>query len=66
MGNRVDIPYEETEPLRPRRLWAADIAEGSDAVQGRVPLMGNNDVVLYVARPTEEDEGYPYSWLPEN
>ncbi len=35
--NRVDIPYEEPGPLRPRHLWAADIAEGSDAVQGRVP-----------------------------
>lgn len=64
--NRIDIPYEEPGPLRPRHLCAADIPEGNDAIQGRVPLMGNKDVVLYVARPTEEDEGYPYSWLPEN
>jgi homogentisate 1,2-dioxygenase len=26
---------------------------GGDLVRGRVPLLGNNDVVLYLARPTE-------------
>ncbi len=26
---------------------------GGDAISGRIPLMGNHDVVLYIARPTE-------------
>lgn len=50
----VEIPYEKPGPLRPRHLCAAEILEGGDAVQGRVPLMGNNDVVLYVVRPTKQ------------
>ncbi len=50
---RVKIEYEEPGPLRPRHLCTTDIAEGGDAIEGRVPLMGNNDVVLYVSRPTQ-------------
>lgn len=50
---RVDIEYEEPGPLRPRHLCTADIPAGGDAIEGRVPLMGNSDVVLYVARPTK-------------
>jgi homogentisate 1,2-dioxygenase len=47
------IPYEDAGPLRPRHLRSAPLSSGGDAISGRVPLMGNNDVVLYVARPTE-------------
>lgn len=50
---RVEIPYEEGGALRPRHLRAAPVPPGGDAISGRVPLMGNNDVVLYVARPTK-------------
>lgn len=50
---RIAIPYEESGALRPRHLRAAPISPGGDAITGRVPLLGNNDVVLYVARPTE-------------
>jgi homogentisate 1,2-dioxygenase len=50
---KVDIQYEETGPLRPRHLCSTNIEAGGDAVEGRVPLMGNNDVVLYIARPTK-------------
>jgi len=49
----IDIPYEEAGPLRPRHLCSIEIPEGGDAVEGRVPLMGNNDVVLSVARPVK-------------
>ena len=52
----VDIPYEETGALRPRHLRAATIQSGGDAISGRIPLMGNNDVVLYVGRPTKPME----------
>ncbi|MBK7178047.1 MAG: homogentisate 1,2-dioxygenase [Chloroflexi bacterium] len=47
------ISYADSGPLRPRHLRAAPVAEGGNAVDGRVPLMGNHDVVLYVGRPTE-------------
>lgn len=51
--NRVEIPYEEPGPLRPRHLRSGPLAAGGNAVEGRIPLMGNSDVVLSVARPTE-------------
>lgn len=47
------ISYADSGPLRPRHLRAAPVSEGGNAVDGRVPLMGNHDVVLYVGRPTE-------------
>ena len=47
------LVYEETGPLRPRHLRAAPQPAGGDAISGRVPLMGNSDVVLHIARPTE-------------
>ena len=47
------IPYETAGPLRPRHLRSAPVPAGGDAISGRVPLMGNNDVVLHIARPTE-------------
>ncbi len=50
---KVEIDYEEPGPLRPRHLCTAEIPEGGDAIEGRVPLMGNSDVVLYVSRPTK-------------
>lgn len=50
---RVEIPYEEPGALRPRHLKSAGMRAGGDAIEARVPLMGNHDVVLYVARPTE-------------
>jgi homogentisate 1,2-dioxygenase len=49
----VEIPYEEQGALRPRHLRSANIPEGGDAVEGRIPLMGNSDMVLYVARPNK-------------
>ncbi|MGH2536953.1 MAG: homogentisate 1,2-dioxygenase [Candidatus Promineifilaceae bacterium] len=50
---KVAIPYEEPGPLRPRLLCAAEVPAGGDAIEGRIPLLGNNDVVLYVSRPTK-------------
>jgi homogentisate 1,2-dioxygenase len=50
---KIEIAYEEQEALRPRHLLTAAVEAGGDAINGRVPLMGNNDVILYIARPTE-------------
>ena len=49
----VSISYEESGPLRPRHLRTDGIQEGGDLISGRIPLMGNSEVVLYVARPTK-------------
>jgi homogentisate 1,2-dioxygenase len=48
---KVDIQFEETGPLRHRHFRSANIPAFGDAVEGRVPLMGNNDVTMYVVRP---------------
>ncbi len=49
----VDVPYERQEHIRHRHFRSAAIAPGGDAITGRVPLMGNQDVLLSVARPSE-------------
>ncbi len=50
---RVEIPYEEAGPLRHRHFKSAAIRQGGDLLESRVPLMGNSDVVLSVARPNK-------------
>ncbi|MCL4266247.1 MAG: homogentisate 1,2-dioxygenase [Anaerolineae bacterium] len=52
-GVSTGIEYVDGHPLKHRHLKSAPVPEGGDAVDGRVPLMGNNDVVLYVARPNK-------------
>ncbi|ARV60792.1 homogentisate 1,2-dioxygenase [Nostocales cyanobacterium HT-58-2] len=47
----VDIPYEETDSLRPRHLRTANVELGGDAVEARIPLMANMDICISVARP---------------
>lgn len=49
----VEIDYEPDERLRPRHLRSLKMAPGGDAVEGRIPLMGNSDVILSVVQPTE-------------
>jgi homogentisate 1,2-dioxygenase len=48
---RIEMDYEEVGPLRHRLLKAAGAEARGDAIEARTPLMGNNDVALYVARP---------------
>jgi homogentisate 1,2-dioxygenase len=50
---RIEIPYEDAGPLRHRHLRSANAPEGGDAITGQLPLLGNKDVVISVARPTE-------------
>jgi homogentisate 1,2-dioxygenase len=49
----VEIPYEDHGPLRHRLVRAASLPARGDAVEGRVPLLGNEDVCLWAARPRE-------------
>ena len=55
---KVEIDYEEQGHVRHRHLQAAAIEAGGNAVDGRVTMMGNNDVVLHVVRPTEAMDYY--------
>ncbi len=50
---KVEIDFEDQEHLHHRHLRSAELKPGGDAVDGRVALMGNRDVVLSVVRPTE-------------
>jgi homogentisate 1,2-dioxygenase len=50
---KVDVPYAEQGPLRHRLLRTADLPMRGDAIQGRVPLLANEDVSISVARPCE-------------
>lgn len=47
----VEVPYEDQEHLRHRHFLGAAIGVGGDAVDGRIPVMGNQDVVLSIVRP---------------
>jgi homogentisate 1,2-dioxygenase len=55
-GCKVETPLASAGPLRHRLLRTANLAPGGDAVQGRVPLMVNDDVVISVVRPTQRME----------
>ena len=48
---RDHVEYEEQGPLRHRHLRTEGTPAGGDAVEARVPVAGNSDVMLYVARP---------------
>ncbi|MEO1083956.1 MAG: homogentisate 1,2-dioxygenase [Acidobacteriota bacterium] len=49
---RTEIDYEDQQPLRHRHFRSGPIEPGGDAITGRVPMMGNQDVILSVVRPT--------------
>ncbi|MCB0243377.1 MAG: homogentisate 1,2-dioxygenase [Anaerolineae bacterium] len=48
---RDHVEYEEQGPLRHRHFRTEGAAAGGDALEARVPVAGNGDVMLYVARP---------------
>ncbi|MBD1913863.1 MULTISPECIES: homogentisate 1,2-dioxygenase [unclassified Leptolyngbya] len=52
LQQKVDIPYEEDWPLRHHHLRTAVVRGSGDAIASRVPLMGNADVCIAIARPT--------------
>ncbi len=49
----VNITYEETVPLRHRHLKTAQVEKTGDAIASCVTLMGNADLRISIARPTE-------------
>lgn len=50
-GGAIELSYAEPGPLRHRLLNTQDLTPGGDAVEGRVPLMANQDVTVSVVRP---------------
>ena len=52
-GCAVRVPFAEQGPLRHRLLHTAQLPLSGDAVDGRVPLLANDDVCISVARPRE-------------
>ena len=52
-GCDVDKPYADQGPLRHRLLRTAQLPPSGDAIQGRVLLMGNDDVTISVVRPQQ-------------
>jgi homogentisate 1,2-dioxygenase len=54
---QVVVDYEDVPSLKLRHLRSAEMQAGGDAVEGRVPLMGNSDVLLSVVQP---DRGMDY------
>lgn len=54
LGERV-LKFEEQGALRPRHFFTGDVKkEPSDAVMGRQYLLGNDDLFIGVANPTEK------------
>lgn len=50
--------YADFGPIRHRAFATADVPAGGDAVAARRDLLGNNDVILGLARPTESMDYY--------
>lgn len=57
MGS-LKAEYVEFGPIRHRAFRTAQIPPGADPVSSRIPLLGNNDVVLGVARATKSMEHF--------
>jgi homogentisate 1,2-dioxygenase len=45
--------YVDFGPIRHRAFKTLQVKPGTDPVSSRVPLLGNNDVILGIARPTK-------------
>jgi homogentisate 1,2-dioxygenase len=54
----VAVTYLENEPLRHRHLKTARMKPCGDFVSGRIPLMGNQDVIWHQALVAEPFEGF--------
>lgn len=58
----TQIAYEEQGPLRHRHFRSIDAPAGGDAIEARLPMMGNSEVVLSIARPAKAmDYWYKHS-----
>ncbi|MDQ2663744.1 MAG: homogentisate 1,2-dioxygenase [Candidatus Eremiobacteraeota bacterium] len=51
--DRPAIIFRENQPLRNRHIKTSSLSRGGDAVDGRVPLLGNPDILISIADVTE-------------
>lgn len=49
---KIDHQFEEQGPLRHRHFRSTNVHAFGDAIESRTLMMGNNEVNMYVARPT--------------
>lgn len=49
----AEIALEPQGALRHRHFLTAELPAGGDAISGRTPILGNSDVTIHVAQPTE-------------
>jgi homogentisate 1,2-dioxygenase len=54
----VRVEYADYGAIRHRAFASADIPAGGDAVSARRPLLGNQDVSLWISRPARSMETY--------
>ena len=52
------VEYAEFGPIRHRAFATTELPAGGDAVEARVTLLGNNDVILGVSRPVRSMEHF--------
>ena len=58
----AQIAYEQQGPLRHRHFRTIAAAAGGNAIEARLPMMGNSEVVLSIARPDKAmDYWYKHS-----
>ena len=64
--------YVDFGPIRHRALTTGQAAPGADSVSSKIPLLGNRDVILGVARPTQSmdyfyrnSQAYEVWWVHE-
>lgn len=53
LQQRLDATYDSDLPLQPHHLRTATLQATGDAITSRIPLMGNGDLSLAIATPTE-------------
>lgn len=52
LQQKVDLVYEEATAFHHHHLRTATVSTTGDAIESRVPLMGNQDLCISIARPT--------------
>src|SRR4029079_11966039 len=50
-GCKTEIQFADPGPVRHRLLCTADLPPHGDAIEGRIPLLANDDVMVAVVRP---------------
>ena len=51
LQQKIDTTYETESPLQHRHFRTANVIAGGDAIDSRIPLMGNADICISIARP---------------